>query len=68
MLLISSKRACSSTSTATCLPRCAACVSACTIAPSPEVRYSVILIASTCSSRAADSMNVSTDAPNESKG
>ena len=68
MLFASSKRALSSTITATCLPRCAASMSAATIAVSPDVRYSVILIASTWSSRAASSRNRSTDAPNESNG
>ena len=50
MLALSSKRALSSTSTATCLPRSAARMSERTIGLSPDVRYSVILMASTCGS------------------
>ena len=68
MLALSSKRAFSSTSTATCLPRCAASVRARTIAVSPDVRYSVSLIASTCSSVAAVWRKRSTVAANESNG
>jgi hypothetical protein len=52
MLAASSKRAFSSTSTATCLPFCAAVISESRMAP-PEVRYSVILMASTFGSLAA---------------
>ena len=48
MLALSSKRALSSTITATCLPRSAARMSDRTIGLSPDVRYSVILMASTC--------------------
>ena len=66
MLLASSKRALSSTSAATCLPRSAARMSDVMIGLSPDVRYSVSLMASTFGSAAAWRMNSSTDVVNES--
>ena len=68
MLFCSSKRACNSMITATCLPASAASVSARTIAVSPDVRYSVSLMASTCGSLDAASRNASTDELNDSYG
>jgi hypothetical protein len=50
MLALSSKRAFSSTSAATCLPPSAARIRDFTMGLSPDVRYSVILMASTCGS------------------
>ena len=61
MLRASSKRALSSTRATTCLPISAALISAATMGLSPEVRYSVSLIASTLGSRAAWRMNSSTE-------
>ena len=66
MLASSSKRALSSTSTATCLPRSAARMSAFTIGLSPEVRYSVCLMASTWGSTAAWRMKACTESAKES--
>ena len=60
MLAPSSKRALSSTMTATCLPCSAARISDRTMGLSPDVRYSVILIASTWESAAACRTNSST--------
>jgi hypothetical protein len=60
MLAPSSKRALSSTITATCLPRSAARIRARTMGLSPDVRYSVILMASTWGSTAAWRTNSST--------
>ena len=68
MLACSSKRALISTSTSTCLPASAASMSASMIGESPDVRYSVCLIASTCGSAAACSMNRCTRVANESYG
>ena len=65
MLASSSKRALISTRTTTCLPASAASISAVTIGESPEVRYSVCLIASTFGSAAACSMNRCTLVANE---
>ena len=53
MLLRSSNRALSSTSTATCLPLSAASISRSTSGESLSMRYSVILIATTCGSATA---------------
>jgi len=52
----------------TCLPASAASIKALTIGESPEVRYKVCLIASTCGSVAAASKNLTTDELNESYG
>ena len=60
MLRASSKRAVTSTSTATCLPDSAARTSERMIELSLEVRYSVILMATTLSSTAAWARNAST--------
>lgn len=68
MLACSSKRALISTSATTCFPASAASISARTIGESPEVRYSVCLIASTLGSAAACSMNRCTLVENESYG
>ena len=68
MLACSSKRALISTSTITCLPASAASISASTIGESPEVRYSVCLIASTFGSAAACSMKRWTLVANDSYG
>jgi hypothetical protein len=65
MLLASSKRALSSTSTATCLPFSAASSSALTTGELLPTRYSVCLMASTWGSRAAARRN-STTGSNES--
>ena len=67
MLLRSSKRAFSSTSTATCLPASAASISMSTSGEFAPMRYSVILMAMTCGSRTAARRNASTDAK-ESNG
>ena len=67
MLLRSSKRAFSSTSTATCLPWSAASISRSTSGELAPMRYSVILIAMTCGSCTAARRNVSTEV-NESNG
>jgi hypothetical protein len=61
MLAASSKRALSSTSAATCLPRSAARTSDLMIELSPEVRYSASLMARTLGSRDAWRTNSSTD-------
>ena len=66
MFACSSKRALSSTSAATCLPASAARMSEPTIGLSPDVRYSVCLIASTSGSAAAWAMNASTEVAKES--
>lgn len=66
MLRSSSKRAFSSTRATTCLPDSAASISDRMIGLCWDVRYSVILMASTLSSRAAWSMNASTEVVNES--
>ncbi len=68
MLACSSKRALSSTSATTCLPAWAASMSALTMGESPEVRYSVCLIANTFGSAAACSMKRCTLVENESYG
>ena len=68
MLACSSKRALISTRASTCLPASAASISASTIGESPDVRYSVCLIASTCGSSAACSMKRCTLVANESYG
>src|SRR6185312_2177758 len=68
MFARSSKRALISTITSTCLPDSAASTSASMIGESPEVRYNVSLIASTCGSAAACSMNRCTEVENESYG
>jgi hypothetical protein len=60
MFAPSSKRALSSTITATCLPPSAARMSERAMGLSPEVRYSVILMASTLGSMAAWRTNSST--------
>ncbi len=67
MLLRSSKRAFSSTSTATCLPCSAAVTSMSTTGEFAPMRYRVILIAMTCGSSMAARRNASTD-ENESNG
>ena len=59
-LVASSKRALSSTSTATCTPRSAARIRLRAIGLSPPARYSVILIDCTRGSSAASEMNCST--------
>jgi hypothetical protein len=66
MLACSSKRALSSTSTATCLPSSAARIRAATIGLWPEVRYRVCLMASTAGSAAAAVMKDSTEVVKES--
>ena len=66
MFFFSSKRAFSSTSAATCLPRSAARTSDVMIELSLEVRYSVSLMASTFGSTEAWRMNSSTDVENDS--
>ena len=66
MLACSSKRALSSTTAATCLPASAAWMSDAAMGLSPEVRYSVCLMARTSGSAAAWAMNASTDVVNES--
>ena len=65
MFFSSSKRALSSTSAATCLPRSAARMSEWMIELSPDVRYSVSLMASTFGSTDAWRMNSSTDVAND---
>ncbi len=66
MLACSSKRALISTSTTTCLPAAAAATRASTIGLSPDVRYSVCLMASTSGSAAACSMKACTVLEKES--
>ena len=66
MLRRSSKRAFSSTRHTACLPRSAASISSGTSAESSEVRYTVILIASTLGSFTACSTSRSTLPANES--
>ena len=61
MLLRSSNRAFSSTSTATCLPASAASMSSGTSGDCGPMRYSVILMAMTWGSRTAARRNVSTE-------
>src|SRR6187551_2080032 len=58
MLACSSNRALISTSATTCLPAAAASMSALTIGESPDVRYSVCLMASTLGSAAACSTHL----------
>ncbi len=65
MLLSSSKRALSSSSTATCLPLAAASMSASTTGALRPTRYSVVLMASTSGSSAAV-LTKSTTGSNES--
>ena len=65
MLRRSSKRAFSSTRQTACLPRSAASISAGTRSESSEVRYTVILIASTSGSFTACQMKRSTVPANE---
>ena len=66
MLAASSKRALISTTTATCLPLRDASIRSSTIRVLAEVRYRVILIASTLGSRLASRTKRSTDVPNDS--
>ena len=68
MFAVSSKRALISTSASTALPASAAAMSASTMGLSPEVRYSVCLMASTLGSRAACSRNACTLVENDSYG
>ena len=69
MLATSSKRAVSSTNATVCMPDSAARTSARTMRlSSPDVRYSVCLIASTAGSREACDTNCSTDVENASYG
>ena len=66
MFACSSNRALISTSATTCLPAAAAEISASTIGESPDVRYRVCLMASTCGSAAACSMKRCTVVANDS--